>query len=101
MTYEPVAWMSPDESSVALTKLHESWVPLYTGTEEKYRYGTPLLDAFTTPPAWTQAHWTEYERSIAAAEREACAKVCDEIAANHNNPTASECASAIRARNKT
>jgi hypothetical protein len=21
---------------------------------------------------WTQAHWTEYERSIAAAEREAC-----------------------------
>ncbi len=29
---------------------------------------------------WTQAHWTEYERSIAAAEREACAKLCDEIA---------------------
>jgi uncharacterized protein YifE (UPF0438 family) len=24
---------------------------------------------------WTQEHWTEYERSIAAAEREACAKV--------------------------
>ncbi len=23
---------------------------------------------------WTQEHWTEYERSIAAAEREACAK---------------------------
>ena len=30
MTQEPVAWMSPDESAVALTKLHESWVPLYT-----------------------------------------------------------------------
>jgi hypothetical protein len=27
---------------------------------------------------WTQDHWTEYERSIAAAEREACAKVCAE-----------------------
>ena len=26
---------------------------------------------------WTQEHWTEYERSIAAAEREACAKVCE------------------------
>ena len=26
---------------------------------------------------WTQQHWTEYERSIAAAEREECAKVCD------------------------
>lgn len=24
---------------------------------------------------WTQAHWTEYERSIVAAEREACAKL--------------------------
>lgn len=23
---------------------------------------------------WTQEHWTEYERSIAAVEREACAK---------------------------
>jgi len=28
--------------------------------------------------AWTQAHWTEYEHSIAAAEREACAKVADQ-----------------------
>jgi hypothetical protein len=27
---------------------------------------------------WTQEHWTEYERSIAEAEREACAKVCEE-----------------------
>jgi hypothetical protein len=29
---------------------------------------------------WTQEHWTEYERSIATAEREACAKVCDDRA---------------------
>jgi hypothetical protein len=29
---------------------------------------------------WTQEHWTEYERSIAAVEREACAKVCDDRA---------------------
>lgn len=29
---------------------------------------------------WTQNHWTEYERSIAAAEREACAKVLDAMA---------------------
>jgi hypothetical protein len=28
---------------------------------------------------WTQEHWTEYERSIAAQEREACAKVVDEF----------------------
>jgi len=36
---------------------------------------------------------------VASAEREACAKLADEIAANYNNPTASECAAAIRSRN--
>jgi hypothetical protein len=28
---------------------------------------------------WTQEHWTEYERSIAAAEREACAKKAETL----------------------
>jgi len=28
---------------------------------------------------WTQEHWTEYERSIAAAEREACANICETL----------------------
>ena len=27
---------------------------------------------------WTQENWTEYERSIAAAEREACARLCED-----------------------
>lgn len=27
---------------------------------------------------WTKDHWTAYEHSIAAAEREACAKLCEE-----------------------
>jgi len=31
---------------------------------------------------WTQEHWTEYENSIAAAEREACAKVCEKAIAS-------------------
>ena len=54
---------------------------------------------------WTQEHWTEYERSIAAQEREACAKVCDD---KHdtwrwdNEPDSAsgprDCAAAIRAR---
>ena len=48
---------------------------------------------------WTQEHWTEYERSIAAAEREACAKVCE----TKLGPTATDFygntyATAIRAR---
>jgi hypothetical protein len=59
---------------------------------------------------WTQEHWTEYERSIAAAEREACAKVCEDI---YNDPKGNdgydcyytrpylECADAIRARGNT
>ncbi len=28
---------------------------------------------------WTQEHWTDYERSIAAAEREACANICETL----------------------
>jgi hypothetical protein len=43
---------------------------------------------------WTQDHWTEYERSIAAAEREACAKLCDK----HWEDNGQHCANAIRAR---
>ena len=54
---------------------------------------------------WTQEHWTEYERSIAAVEREACAKVADTISdkygwGHYGNEvdTADEIATAIRAR---
>jgi hypothetical protein len=56
---------------------------------------------------WTQEHWTEYERSIAAAEREACAKVCEELPApdiysdtdkSMWDVTCMDCAAAIRAR---
>ena len=51
---------------------------------------------------WTQEHWTEYEHSIAAAEREAIAQsldkqadlACDEI----DRQWAQEMAAAIRAR---
>jgi hypothetical protein len=59
---------------------------------------------------WTQEHWTDYERSIAAVEREACAKVCDafevpsQIKGAHpdylvgKEMAASQLAAAIRAR---
>ena len=46
---------------------------------------------------WTQEHWTEYERSIAAAEREACAELCEQM--DHDGVMiAADCAEAIRAR---
>lgn len=56
--------------------------------------------------AWTQEHWTQYEHAIAAAEREACAKVCDEGAGAYVNSDYTKglvhgarlCAAAIRAR---
>lgn len=53
---------------------------------------------------WTQDHWTEYERSIAAAEREACAKVAEDtgnISGNMNKTWRNGCfdaAFAIRER---
>jgi hypothetical protein len=51
---------------------------------------------------WTQEHWTEYERSIAAAEREACAKLCENEWSNvAERMYGQECAAAIRARGNT
>jgi hypothetical protein len=47
---------------------------------------------------WTQEHWTEYERSIAAAEREACAKVCFGFEGADPLGVSLDCAAAIRAR---
>ncbi len=44
---------------------------------------------------WTQDHWTEYERSIAAAEREACARYFED---SDYMMYRSEVARAIRAR---
>ena len=66
-----------------------------------------LVAAAERNRTWTQDHWTEYERSIAAAakaeEREACAKVCDDEADKKEGEgtwlwEARRCAAAIRAR---
>ena len=45
---------------------------------------------------WTQEHWTEYEHSIAAAEREACASLAEKLTWADNKGVAS----AIRARSQ-
>jgi hypothetical protein len=37
---------------------------------------------------WTQDHWTDYERSIAATEREACVKVCEDMAKGYEERNA-------------
>jgi hypothetical protein len=48
---------------------------------------------------WTQSHWTEYERKIVAAEREACARVCEvQEETGGEWDIQQKCANAIRAR---
>ncbi len=59
----------------------ECGIPEFENNESQadniLRFAT-LVAAAERTRTWTQAHWTDYERSIAAAEREECAKVCDE-----------------------
>jgi hypothetical protein len=50
---------------------------------------------------FTQAHWTDYEESIVAVEREECAKVCENLAMQQERDVRDECAEAIRARGNT
>jgi hypothetical protein len=47
---------------------------------------------------WTQEHWTEYERSIAAAEREACVEAINSHERQGAWVTREEAIEAIRAR---
>jgi len=51
-----------------------------TSCETELERFAALVAAAERNRTWTQEHWTEYERSIAAAEREACAKVCGKLA---------------------
>ena len=70
---------------------YEGWV------EPLERFAT-LVAAAERNRLWTQAHWTEYERSIVAAEREACARLCDEVGGRDSDTHAWDAAAAIRAR---
>jgi hypothetical protein len=55
--------------------------PIYL---EKLKAFEALVRADERNRTWTQEHWTEYERSIAAVERDACAKVCDDKSASYS-----------------
>lgn len=61
-----------------------------------------LVAAHERNRTWTQNHWTEYERSIVATEREACAKLCEDLDdgdyAGGDQPYGLHYARAIRAR---
>ena len=72
-------------------------------TEYNYReiinFGS-MVAAAERNQTWTQNHWTEYERSIAATEREACAKTAMELLFVYigSYPINEQFADAIRAR---
>jgi len=67
-----------------------------SGYDIRYERFAELVRADERNRTWTQEHWTEYERNIAATEREACARLCDRFA--NRMMSAEECADAIRAR---
>lgn len=64
-----------------------------SGYDPLWKFGE-LVAAAERNRTWTQDHWTEYERSIAAAEREACIRDCDSV----DLAGADDCIAAIRAR---
>ena len=70
------------------------------GVPTKLEKFAELIAADERNRIWTQSHWTEYERKIVAAEREACAKVCEEHPSGLNMLGGAfvTCAAAIRAR---
>jgi len=43
------------------------------------RFANLIVAAERERKAWNAEYWTEYEQDVAAAEREACAKLCEEI----------------------
>ena len=58
-------------------------------------------DKWVEPARWGVTELVHFAALVAAAEREACAKVCDELVLAHPGRadlTADQCANAIRAR---
>ena len=96
----------------AWEKAGEGWVhpDWYADREKAFKEFEALVRADERTRTWRREDWTEYEHSIAAEEREACAKVCDELSppCGYNltetsfwDVTSLECAAAIRNRSNT
>ena len=73
--------------------------PGWGATEDQWcsleRFAQLIVAAERQRKAWDATYWTAYEHDVAAAEREACAKLFDKY--NHR-VSPSEMAKAIRAR---
>ena len=76
-----------------------TWLKPPEDVTERLERFAELVRADERNRTWTQEHWTEYERSIVEAEREACAKVCADLWCKEPEPgDARDCYDAIRAR---
>ena len=62
-----------DTIDMAETISHGWWLD-----DEKLKAFEALVRADERNRAWTQEHWTEYERNIAAAERERVLKILND-----------------------
>ena len=72
--------MAREAGATPYTNRHYPDRPTHTFTVDQLERFAAFVAAAERNRTWTQDHWTEYERSIVAAEREACAKVLDEMA---------------------
>jgi hypothetical protein len=61
------------EAGIDLDLIDEDEGQIWYITTEGMKAFEALVRADERNRTWTQDHWTEYERSIAAQEREACA----------------------------
>ena len=96
MTNEDIIRMAHEAGLHIATDVN--WMPII-GLEYAKKFAE-LVAAAERNRTWTQDHWTEYERSIAATEREACAKTAMELLFVYigSYPINEQFADAIRAR---
>lgn len=76
--------------------------PMFTYDQVKAHIQAAMMSSAQRNRTWTQDHWTEYERSIAAEEREACAMwAWSAVLSMTDSDTADKVLAAIRARGNT
>jgi hypothetical protein len=105
--FDFMGWLTSRKERLVLSSADNASPAVEAITEFAKMRGLSLNDAKvqdwnTSPPAqhhskaWPPSHWTDYERSIAAAEREACAQTVEGFYGSRD-----EYAAAIRARSNT
>lgn len=65
--------------------------PYWSASDDELERFAEIVRADERNRTWTQDHWTEYERSIAAVERDACAELV------YNSPPSDEYESPLKA----